>query len=84
MTASLIRKVGIASPVLAPYEVKDFQRAYEILGERSQLDHSLLRQRRARLVMRVWRYLHISLACLALVVIGYHSLFELWKMVVLH
>ena len=70
--------------VLAPHEVKDFQRTYEVLGERAQLEHSLLRQRRARLLMRVWRYLHISLACLAVVVIGYHSLFELWKMLVLH
>ena len=70
-------------PVLAPHEVKDFQRAYEVLGDRAQLEHSLLRQRRARLLMRMWRYLHISLACLAVVVIGYHSLFELWKMLVL-
>jgi hypothetical protein len=70
--------------VLAPHEVKDFQRTYEVLGERAQLEHSLLRQRRARQLMRVWRYLHISLACLAVVVIGYHSLFELWKMLVLH
>ena len=70
--------------VLAPHEVKDFQCTYEVLGERAQLEHSLLRQRRARLLMRVWRYLHISLACLAVVVIGYHSLFELWKMLVLH
>ena len=69
--------------VLAPHEAKDFQRTYEVLGERAQLEHSLLRQRRARLLMRVWRYLHISLACLAVVVIGYHSLFELWKMLVL-
>ena len=69
---------------LAPHEVKDFQRTYEVLGERAQLEHSLLRQRRACLLMRVWRYLHISLACLAVVVIGYHSLFELWRMLVLH
>jgi len=71
-------------PVLAHHEVKDFQRTYEVLGDRAQLGHSLLRQRRARLLMRVWRYLHITLACLAVVVIGYHSLFELWKMLILH
>ncbi len=70
--------------MLAPHEVKDFQRTYEVLGDRAQLEHSLLRQRRARLLIRVWRYLHISLACLAVVVIGYHSLFELWKLLVLH
>jgi hypothetical protein len=71
-------------PVLAPQEVKDFERMYAVLAERAQLERSLQRQRRARLLMRAWRYCHITLAYLALVVIGYHSLVELWKMVVLH
>jgi hypothetical protein len=71
-------------PVLAPQEVKDFERTYAVLAERAQLERSLQRQRRARLLIRVWRYFHIALAYLALVVIGYHSLVELWKMVVLH
>jgi len=30
----------------------------------------------ARLLMRVWRYFHITVACLALAVIGYHSLVD--------
>jgi hypothetical protein len=71
-------------PVLAPQEVKDFERTYAVLAERTRLECSLQRQRRARLLMRLWRYFHITLAWLALVVIGYHSLVELWKMVVLH
>ena len=78
------RRAATALSSAGSHEVKDFQRTYEVLGERAQLEHSLLRQRRARLLMRVWRYLHISLACLAVVIIGYHSLFELWKMLVLH
>ncbi|HEY6408926.1 MAG TPA: hypothetical protein VIY29_15810 [Ktedonobacteraceae bacterium] len=71
-------------PVLAPHEVNDFQHTFEVLGEQAQLERSLLRQRRARLMMRMWRYVHISVACAALVVIGYHSVVELWKMLVLH
>ena len=71
-------------PVLNPREVSDFERVYEVLGERARLGFSLQRQQRARLVMRVWRYVHIPLACLAMLVIGYHSVIELWKWVVLH
>jgi hypothetical protein len=71
-------------PMLPPFEVSDFQRTYAVLGERAQLVYSLLRQQRARLLMRVWRYIHIPLACLALGVIGCHSILELWKMLILH
>jgi hypothetical protein len=71
-------------PVLAPSEVGDFQRAYNILDGHWRLECSLRRQIRARLVMRAWRFIHIPLACAALVVISYHSLFELWKMLILH
>lgn len=71
-------------PALASHEVNDFQRIYVALNERAQLVNSFLRQKRARLFMRIWRYIHIPLACLALGIIGYHSLFELWKMLILH
>jgi hypothetical protein len=71
-------------PVLAPQEVSDFQRTYEILTECARLERSLQRQNHARLVIRTWRYIHIPLACLAIVVISYHSIYELWKMLVLH
>lgn len=71
-------------PVLNPREVSDFQRVYEVLSERVRLGLSLERQQRARLIIRVWRYIHIPLACLAVLVIGYHSMIELWKMLVLH
>jgi len=71
-------------PVLAPSEVSDFQRAYEVLTTHAQLARSLQRQKRAHLIIRTWRYIHIPLACLALLVIGYHSIIELWKMLVLH
>jgi len=71
-------------PVLAPREVSDFQRVYEVLTAHVQLTRSLQRQERAHLIIRTWRYIHIPLACLALLVIGYHSIIELWKMLVLH
>ena len=71
-------------PVLAPQEVSDFERAYEVLGERARLGCSLQRQQRARLIIRTWRYIHIPLACIAIAVISYHSIVELWKMLVLH
>jgi len=71
-------------PVLAPREVSDFQRVYEVLSAHAQLTRSLQRQKRAHLIIRTWRYIHIPLACLALLVIGYHSIIELWKMLVLH
>lgn len=71
-------------PVLAPSEVKDFQRTYEILTEYERLERSLERQKRARLIILVWRYIHIPVACLAMIAIFYHSILELWKMLVLH
>lgn len=71
-------------PVLAPSEVSDFQRVYEVLTARAHLTRSLRRQKRAHLIIRTWRCIHIPLACLALLVIGYHSVVELWKMLVLH
>jgi hypothetical protein len=71
-------------PMLAPQEVKDFQQAHELLREYGRLARSLRRQKRARLILRAWRYLHIALATFALYVIAYHSIYELYKMIVLH
>jgi hypothetical protein len=71
-------------PLLTPQETDDFQRARAVLHEHARLTRSLQRQRRARLVIRAWRSVHIPLACAALAVITYHSLFELWGMLALH
>lgn len=70
-------------PMLTPQEAGDFQRALSALDEHALLARSLRRQQRARLIIRAWRFLHIPLACAALVVITYHSVFELWSMLVL-
>ncbi|HVB74508.1 MAG TPA: hypothetical protein VNE38_13215 [Ktedonobacteraceae bacterium] len=71
-------------PTVNAREVSDFQRVYEVLSERTRLGRSLQRQQRARRIIRAWRYIHIPLACLAVLVIGFHSAIELYKMIVLH
>lgn len=71
-----------AKPVFPSSEVSDFQQACAVLSERAYLARSLRRQQRAHLVIRAWRLIHIPLACAAIAIISYHSLFELWKMLV--
>jgi hypothetical protein len=70
----------LSSPNLPPYESADFQRARAVLNEHARLANSLRRQQRARLVIRAWRYVHIPIACAALLIIGYHAIFELIRM----
>ena len=66
-----------STPTLDPREQADFERAYETLTARAHLVQSLERQKRARLIMRTWRSIHIVLACLALLIILYHATMEL-------
>ena len=66
-----------STPTLDPREQADFERAYETLTARAHLAQSLERQKRARLIMRTWRSIHIVLACLALLIILYHATMEL-------
>lgn len=67
-------------PSIAQGEQSAFQQAYEVLSKRAILQRSLNRQRAARRVIRWWRYVHITVACGALGVIGLHSGLELVKM----
>jgi hypothetical protein len=64
----------------APQELEDLQRFYGVLALRLRLKRSLQRQRRAHFIIRGWRFIHISLACVALLFISIHSLFEIAKM----
>jgi len=64
-------------PTLDPGEQADFQRAYETLVARASLAQSLQKQKRARLIIRSWRSVHIVLACLALLLILFHGVMEL-------
>jgi hypothetical protein len=64
-------------PAIPLPERLDFQRAHETLVTRAALVQSRQRQHHARLIMRVWRYIHITLACMALLIISYHGVMEL-------
>jgi len=70
-----------AQPDVLDKELGDLQQVVEALTRRAALQRSLHRQRFARRVIQGWRYIHISLACLALVVICIHSTIELRQMV---
>ncbi|HVB73875.1 MAG TPA: ferric reductase-like transmembrane domain-containing protein [Ktedonobacteraceae bacterium] len=59
-------------PTLMPQEHADFQRAHQALTDHSRLVQSLRKQQRARLVMRAWRYIHITIAVFMLAIIVYH------------
>ena len=64
--------VTLPYPPLLPREQADFQRANETLLEHARLLQSLRRQQRARWLMRRWRVVHRTLACVALCAIGLH------------
>jgi hypothetical protein len=61
-----------AFPILSPVEQADFQRAKETLATRSRLQQSLYRQNHARLILRRWRTVHMTSACLAVGGIALH------------
>jgi lipopolysaccharide export LptBFGC system permease protein LptF len=67
-------------PLLDSNEIDDFERIQQIFIQRAYLNHSLQRQKRAIFIIRLWRYIHIPLACLALIIISYHSIAELAKL----
>ena len=68
-------------PKVAEREHGDLQQAIQALTKKAALQRSLSRQKLARRGIRVWRYLHITFACLALVVICIHATTELRQMV---
>ena len=69
-------------PMLMRQEHDDFMRAHQHLTLHEKLLASFYRQKRAHWIIRVWRYVHIPLACVALAVITVHSLAELLKMLI--
>ncbi len=71
------RALAAPVPQLHPREQVDFRRACDTLARRAALVRSLRRQRRARLIIRAWRTIHISIAGAALLIIAYHSILEL-------
>src|SRR5260370_16387650 len=72
-----IGQLPVNLPNLPPKEQADFQRAYEALGEHARLAASLKKQHHAHIIFRSWRYTHMVLVPLALVIITYHAIAEL-------
>lgn len=64
-------------PAIKPREQADFQRAFETLVIRASLVQSLQKQKRSRWIISAWRPVHITLACLALLIILFHGVMEL-------
>jgi predicted ferric reductase len=64
-------------PPLVGKEHNDFQSARDTLMIYALLTQSLQRQKRARVIIRTWRSIHIVLASLALLVILFHGITEL-------
>jgi cytochrome b561 len=69
--------LSIPMPHLDAREMSDFQRASQTLQARRQFVLSLQRQQRARFIIRTWRYIHFTVASLALLVITFHAVMEL-------
>lgn len=64
-------------PTLAPREQADFQGAYAALKDHARLTQSLHKQHIAHTIFRAWRYVHMVLVPLALIIITYHGIAEL-------
>lgn len=65
---------------IAPDEMEILQKLQPVVASRMQLRRSLLRQKQANSIIRGWRYVHITIACLGLAFISLHSLLELTAM----
>lgn len=64
-------------PPIPPAEQADFGRAYQALQDHARLAASLHKQERAFFIFRTWRKVHMLLVPLALLVISYHGIAEL-------
>jgi len=62
---------------LSAKEQADFRQAQQLLLSHAQLLSSLQRQKRARVIIRTWRSIHMVLAAIAILIILYHALMEL-------
>ncbi len=83
-SASLLKKRHANAPdipVVPAHEKRDLQHVHALHLSYHQLRASLRRQKRAETIIAAWRYIHIPLACLAVVVISYHGLSELYMLV---
>ena len=65
-------------PVIPSREQNDFQHCYESLEQHARLAASFKTQQRARKIFKGWRYLHMVLVPLTLLVLTYHAIAELF------
>lgn len=74
-----LENVGSAAalPIIPAQEERDFQSARGTLVDYTSMAQSLQRQKRARMIFRTWRIIHIILAVIALLIISIHSIMEL-------
>ncbi|HEV7237278.1 MAG TPA: hypothetical protein VGN15_13915, partial [Ktedonobacteraceae bacterium] len=70
-------KLPSALPQLPTHEQDDFQNAHQSLEEYVRLRASLKKQEFAHTILRSWRYVHMVLVPLALLIITYHAVAEL-------
>jgi hypothetical protein len=78
--ARTLERIGKLPPgpsTLPSHEQADFLGAYEALQDHARLAQSLQKQNRARSIFRSWRYVHMALVPLALIIITYHGVVEL-------
>ncbi len=71
------RQLPSTMPALSTGEQKDFQKLQETLRQYISLRQSLHKQKRAVQTIRVWRSVHMVLACVALIIILFHGGMEL-------
>jgi len=71
------RQLSSTIPALSTGEQKDFQKLQETLRQYISLRQSLHKQKRAVHTIRVWRSVHMVLACVALIIILFHGGMEL-------
>src|SRR2546423_2047197 len=71
------RQHSSTMPALRAGEQEDFQRVQETLGQYISLRQSLHKQQRAIQTIRIWRSVHMVLACAALILILFHGGMEL-------
>jgi hypothetical protein len=62
---------------VATSEHADMEKAHQVLQQRAQLLISLKQQQHASSLMRIWRYVHMTIASIALLAISYHAVMEL-------
>lgn len=67
----------VSTPTLPPQEQHDFQLASELLSEYARLAGSLRKQKQAHMLFKTWRYVHMILVPLILLIISYHAVGEL-------